>query len=120
MGPYYHLKINFREEVKKLFEERDKDLDGYMSFEEFSGQETKMELAFKAMDIDGNGFISKDEFQRACKKLSPEQVEAVFKKFDVNKDHLLNYREFCKMVNTRREKKAKAAAAAAEKSKKVS
>ena len=119
MGPYYYLKIYFREEIKKLFEERDKDLDGYMSFEEFSGQETKMELAFKAMDIDGNGFISKDEFQRACKKLSPEQVEAVFKKFDVNKDNLLNYREFCKMVNTRREKKAKAKAAA-EKSKQVS
>ena len=87
-----------------------------MSFEEFSGQETKMELAFKAMDIDGNGFISKDEFRRACKGLSAEQVEAVFKKFDINKDKLLNYREFCKMVNTRREKKA----AAAEKLKHVS
>ena len=81
-----------------------------MSFEEFSGQETKIEMAFKAMDIDGNGFISKDEFRRACKGLTPEQVEAVFKKFDTNKDKLLNYREFCKMVNTRREKKAAAAA----------
>ena len=79
-----------------------------MSFEEFTGQETKIEIAFKAMDKDGDGFLSKDEFRRVCKGLTPNQVEAAFKKFDKEGNGMLNYREFCKMMNTRKEKKAAA------------
>ena len=100
----------FRDDVQKLFEEKDRDHDGYLSFEEFTGQETKIEIAFKAMDKDGDGFISKDEFRRVCKGLTPDQVEAAFKKFDKEGNGMLNYREFCKMMNTRKEKKAAAAA----------
>ena len=50
-----------------MFAERDKDRDGHLSFEEFSGQETKMERAFKSMDKDGDGFITKAEFKLVCK-----------------------------------------------------
>ena len=53
-----------------MFDERDKDHDGLLSFEEFSGQETKMERAFKSMDKDGDGFITKAEFKLVCKNLS--------------------------------------------------
>jgi len=42
-----------------MFAEKDKDFDGKLSFEEFSGQETKLEKAFKAMDKDGDGYITK-------------------------------------------------------------
>ena len=53
-----------------MFAERDKDRDGHLSFEEFSGQETKMERAFKSMDKDGDGFITKSEFKLVCKNLT--------------------------------------------------
>ena len=42
-----------------MFAEKDKDLDGKLSFEEFCGLETKLEKAFKVMDKDGDGYISK-------------------------------------------------------------
>ena len=94
--------LNFcRDDVQKLFEEKDKDHDGYLSFEEFTGQETKIEIAFKAMDKDGDGFISKPEFRQVCKSLTEDQVEAAFNKFDKEGNGMLNYREFCKMMNTR-------------------
>ena len=83
-----------------------------MSFEEFTGQETKIEIAFKAMDKDGDGYISKDEFRHVCKGLTPDLVEAAFKKFDKEGNGKLNYREFCKMMNRRKENKAVAASAA--------
>ena len=37
----------FRDDVQQLFREKDRDFDGYLSFEEFVGQETKIEMAFK-------------------------------------------------------------------------
>ncbi len=42
-----------------MFVAKDRDHDGKLSFEEFVGQETKLERAFKAMDKDGDGFITK-------------------------------------------------------------
>ena len=43
-----------------MFEENDKDLDGKLSWEEFCGKETKNEKAFKLMDMDNSGKVSKD------------------------------------------------------------
>ena len=45
--------------MDQMFNEKDRDHDGKLSFEEFSGQETKLEKAFKVMDKDGDGYISK-------------------------------------------------------------
>ena len=53
-----------------MFAERDKDHDGHLSFEEFAGQETKMERSFKSMDRDGDGYITKSEFKHVCKSLT--------------------------------------------------
>ena len=50
----------FREDVDELFETHDKDRDGMLSWAEFSGEETKNEKAFKLMDADHNGKISKN------------------------------------------------------------
>merc|ERR1712029_835089 len=47
------------EDVQRLFGEKDRDHDGFLSFEEFTGQETKIEMAFKAMDKDGTGMSAK-------------------------------------------------------------
>ena len=48
-----------REDVDEMFETHDKDRDGMLSWEEFSGEETKNEKAFKLMDADHNGKITK-------------------------------------------------------------
>ena len=49
----------YREEVDQLFETHDKDQNGKLSWKEFSGQESKNEKAFKLMDADHNGKITK-------------------------------------------------------------
>ena len=42
-----------------MFETQDKDQNGKLSWKEFSGQESKNEKAFKLMDADHNGKITK-------------------------------------------------------------
>lgn len=42
-----------------IFNQRDRDQDGKMSFEEFSGQKTRSELAFEAIDKNGDGYVSR-------------------------------------------------------------
>ncbi len=42
-----------------MFKEKDLDTDGAMSYEEFIGHDTKMALAFKAIDKNGDGYLSK-------------------------------------------------------------
>ena len=44
-----------------IFNQRDRDQDGKMSFEEFSGQKTRSELAFEAIDKNGDGYVSRKE-----------------------------------------------------------
>jgi len=39
------------------------------------------------------------------KKLTKEQIDAAFKKFDESNDGKLDYVEFCKMMNNRNKKK---------------
>ncbi len=41
--------------MDELFNERDRDFDGKLSFEEFAGQPTKLERAFRAMTRTATG-----------------------------------------------------------------
>ena len=43
-------------------------------------KETKNERAFKAMDANGDGFVTRAEFKKACKALKPEQVIIRFRR----------------------------------------
>ena len=42
-----------------LFDEKDRDYDGCLSFGEFMEEETPLEKVFKNMDKDGDGSITK-------------------------------------------------------------
>ena len=52
----FHL---YREDVEKMFTELDKDFDGKLSWKEFIGEETSIEIAFKLFDENKDGSISK-------------------------------------------------------------
>jgi len=90
---------NPREAVVLVFNQKDRDQNGKMSFEEFSGQKTRSELAFEAIDKNGDGYVSRTEFKKICPSLTPEQCEAAFKKFDQDGTGRINYREFSSMMS---------------------
>merc|ERR1712029_1240810 len=92
---------NPMEEVSEFFDRMDRDYDGRLTYGEFMGEETALEKVFKNMDKDGDGTVSKEEFTKLCKHLTPEQVEEGFAKFDTSGDNKLDYREFCQMIHAR-------------------
>ena len=46
--------------MEKLFESKELDVDGRLSFEEFMGEQSRAERLFKLMDKDGDGFVTKN------------------------------------------------------------
>ena len=85
-----------------MFKEKDLDTDGAMSYEEFIGKDTKMALAFKAIDKNGDGYLSKTEFRKICPNMTEEQVENAFTKFDKDKTGRINFNEFCSMLKKKK------------------
>jgi len=65
---------------------------------------SKAELAFKNLDKNNDGFISKSEFTKLLKHLNKEQADAVMAKFDGDGDGKLDYQEFKNLLNTKRKK----------------
>jgi len=57
--------------LDEQFRVADKDKDGKISFDEFSGKKTMTERAFQIMDRDGNGTISK---VKTCKALQSSRT----------------------------------------------
>ena len=75
--PNYKSVFPFRSEVIDAFREKDKNLDGLMSYEEFVGHETRNELAFKALDTNGDGFVSRSEFKKICPNMTKGVVHQI-------------------------------------------
>ena len=46
--------------MERMFESKDRDSDGRLSFEEFMGEESRAERLFKLMDKDGDGYVTKN------------------------------------------------------------
>ncbi|KAL3847649.1 hypothetical protein ACJMK2_018551 [Sinanodonta woodiana] len=101
---------NFAEHVFRTF---DANGNGMVDFKEFilglciSGStdfETKLKWAFSMYDINGDGFITKDEMQQIieaiykmtdCKASSPQKLtEDLFKFMDCNQDEKISPEEF--------------------------
>jgi calcium-dependent protein kinase len=95
-----------RDEAMLFFNSKDRDRDGRISYEEFCDRETVSERAFKAMDVNGDGFVSKSEMlkasNRGARRLSAADVDACFREYDRDGDNRLNYDEFCVMMNAKK------------------
>ncbi|XP_070764430.1 EF-hand calcium-binding domain-containing protein 7 [Enoplosus armatus] len=65
-------------------------------------EETELMRAFKKMDVNGDGYISHSELERALtsrgEKMTTEEVNAIFSLADINKDGKLDYAEFCRLL----------------------
>ncbi len=63
-----------QEEVMLFFNSKDRDRDGRISYEEFCDRETVNERAFKAMDLNNDGYITKSEMLKASNRGSRRSV----------------------------------------------
>lgn len=92
--------------VVQVFNLYDRDKDGYIEFREFliglsllsrpANTEANLELAFNMFD-NGKGHITVSDLQSilySSFSMSPEEVEALFKKIDTKNDGLITYDEF--------------------------
>ncbi|XP_044056150.1 EF-hand calcium-binding domain-containing protein 7 [Siniperca chuatsi] len=65
-------------------------------------EETELMRAFKKMDVNGDGYISHSELEKALttrgEKMTTEEVNAIFSLFDINKDGKLDYAEVCRLL----------------------
>uniref|UniRef100_A0A8C4ILE1 EF-hand calcium-binding domain-containing protein 7 n=1 Tax=Dicentrarchus labrax TaxID=13489 RepID=A0A8C4ILE1_DICLA len=65
-------------------------------------EETELMRAFKKMDVNGDGYISQSELEKALttrgEKMTTEEVNAIFSLLDINKDGKLDYAEFCRLL----------------------
>ncbi|KAM9358284.1 EF-hand calcium-binding domain-containing protein 7 [Symphorus nematophorus] len=65
-------------------------------------EETELLRAFRKMDVNGDGYISHSELEKALttrgEKMTTEEVNAIFSLLDLNKDGKLDYAEFCRLL----------------------
>ena len=59
------------------FNSKDRDRDGRISFDEFCDRETVAERAFRAMDTNGDGYVSKAEMLQASSRGARRQVTVI-------------------------------------------
>ncbi|CAB4014340.1 calmodulin 1 [Paramuricea clavata] len=98
------------EMVKNMLKSHDKDENGVLSIDEFeaflkkdnSVNYAELREAFDLFDINGNGYISKDELIQAMKKmgenLSDKEIGTMIRKADINKDGQVSFEEFKRMM----------------------
>ncbi|CAL8309321.1 unnamed protein product [Lota lota] len=86
------------------------NFDDFCEILKFEKQTDENELLriFKGMDVNGDGFISHSELEKALttsgEKMTVEEIEAIFSIADANKDGKLDYAEFCRMLATTAER----------------
>ena len=103
-----------RDEIEHMINLADKDQDGFISKEEFLGEEgetpptrsrssstsqSKAELAFNVYDKNHDGYVTQSEMLKTSKCLTKSQVQAVLTKYDENKDGKLDKSEFKEFMN---------------------
>ena len=100
---------NVDAEIDKIIAEADLDGSGELSYNEFILaaigrkkvlEREKLEEVFKSMDIDGNGFIDKEELRTVLSRFIRDShaIEEFVKIADSNKDGLIDLPEFIKAM----------------------
>jgi len=94
-----------KEEILRLLEVRDPKNKGFLTPASFLGKksqsldlEGRAEMAFQIMDRNNDGYITKQEMAQLTKKLSQQQINAVFNRNDKDKDGRLSKQEFTEMM----------------------
>lgn len=100
-------------EIQDLIDEIDKNGNGMIEFDEFMAflkksykkpDEVKTDLkkAFQVFDLNGDGFISREELQKVLtkmgEKLTDKEVDEMMKKADKNGDGKIDYDEYVDMM----------------------
>eukprot|EP00301_Raphidiophrys_heterophryoidea_P008749 c1317_g1_i1.p1 GENE.c1317_g1_i1~~c1317_g1_i1.p1 ORF type:complete len:150 (-),score=35.57 c1317_g1_i1:331-780(-) len=100
---------NSPEELRNMVKEVDKDGNGTIEFNEFcalminnqNDPEQEIREAFRALDTNQDGFISRKELRDGMRKLgmhlSDAEIEEMIKQADIDGDGQINYQEFRKM-----------------------
>lgn len=100
------------DEIDTIFRRVDSDLSGAIDYSEFvvatMNEESlmsknRLESAFKAFDVDGNGFISPDEIKQILGftkdgGMDDKAVEKIIAQVDENGDGEISYEEFATMM----------------------
>ena len=100
------------EELKQMIREVDLNGDGTIDFKEFlclmlkkmddSDIDNELETAFKAFDLDKDGYITPHELRNGMLNLgeeyTPEEAEEMIKEGDLDNDGRIDYEEFMKIV----------------------
>ena len=58
----------------------------------------KIEMAFRLIDTDNDGYIDKSEMEKLTKNLSKEQVNNIYAKCDKDGDGKMSWTEFHEMM----------------------
>merc|ERR1711892_13651 len=85
-----------KEEVKNVCGPLPCSKDGKIKIRDFLYLDIHSESAFRAMDRNKDGYITKGELTLAKKKMSMKEVDQVIKEYDIDQDGKLNYEEFLK------------------------
>jgi len=83
-----------KEEVKTVCLPLPCSKEGKIKIRDFLYLDIHSEAAFKAMDRNKDGYITKGELKLAKKKMSMKEVDATIKDYDLDNDGKLNYEEF--------------------------
>jgi len=94
-----------KEEILRLIEVSDA---GFVTPASFLGRgrpadtEGRAERAFNIIDKNHDGYITKQEMAAVAKRLSQQQIEAVFARNDKDQDGRLSKKEFTEMMSNQR------------------
>ena len=102
------------DEIQEMISQYDKNNDNKITFDEFlslmarqiqaSEEFDKVEEAFKLMDLDKDGFITKTELRQMMSKfgeiLTDEELNAMIDEADTNKDGKVDINEFRALMET--------------------
>jgi len=108
-----------KEDIKNMIQELDRDGNGTIEYAEFvqmmtqpatrDADEFELREAFKCIDLDGNGYISRDELRDAVKKimstdkkLSIDDVEEMMTEADEDGNGLIDFDEFVRILVDKR------------------